>query len=65
MTPHRQFNFTLALALAIAAVCVFVPVVMDSPSEMDAIAATADSVADAQNSARAAARVAKTAQVQP
>jgi len=55
MTPHRQLN--LALALLIAAICVFGPVVMDSPSDLDAIQATADSVADAQAAAQAQAAI--------
>lgn len=62
MTPHRLLNLALAALIALILSTAYL---LDGPSEMDAIQATADSVADAQNSARAAARVAKTAQVQP
>lgn len=62
MTPHRLLNLALAALIALILSTAYL---LDGPSEMDAIQATADSVADAQNSARAAARLAKTAQVQP
>lgn len=62
MTPHRLLNLALAAAIALILSTAYL---LDGPSELDAIQATADSVADAQNSARAAARVAKTHQVQP
>ena len=62
MTPHRLLNLALAALIALILSTAYL---LDGPSELDAIQATADSVADAQNSARAAARVAKTARVQP
>ncbi len=62
MTPHRLLNLALAALIALILSTAYL---LDGPSDLDAIQATADSVADAQNSARAAARVAKTAQVQP
>lgn len=51
MTRHRQIN--LALALLIAAICVFGPVVMDSPTDLQALQDTAASVIDAQVAAAA------------
>ncbi len=63
MTPHRLLN--LALAAAIAVVLSTSYLLDGQPNELDAIQATAASVADAQNAARATARHTRTAQVQP
>lgn len=46
MSRHRQIN--IALALLIAAFAVLGPIVMDGPSDMDAIRDTQASVLDAQ-----------------
>ena len=53
MTRHRQIN--IALAALIAAIAVLGPLVMDGPSDLDAIQATAASVIDAQAAAAEAA----------
>lgn len=52
MTRHRQLN--VALALLIACISVFGPVVMDGPSDLQALQDTAASVVDAQAAAAAA-----------
>jgi len=61
MTPHRLLNLTLAAAIALVLSTSYL---LDGPSELDAIRATAASVADAQNAARAAAHPTQTAQAQ-
>jgi len=62
MTPHRSIN--LALFLAIAATAVLGPIVMDSPTELDTMQATAASVEDAQ-AAAVEAHHQQTAEVRP
>lgn len=49
MTRHRQLN--PALALLIAAIAALGPIVMDGPTEIDAIRDTHASVLDAQAAA--------------
>lgn len=49
MTRHRQIN--VALALLMAAIAVLGPIVMDGPTELDAIRDTQASVLDAQAAA--------------
>jgi len=51
MTRHRLINWTLAALIALGLSCTYL---LDGPTELDAIQATADSVIDAQIAAAAA-----------
>jgi len=53
MTPHRALNWTLAALIALVMSCAYM---LDGPSEIQAIQATADSVQDAQMAAKEAAK---------
>lgn len=48
MTPHRIFNIALAFVLALGLSCAYL---LDGPSDIDAIKASADSTQDAIKSA--------------
>jgi len=52
MTPHRLLNLALAAAIAVVLSTSYL---LDGPSELDAIQATAASVLDAQAAAAASA----------